>query len=336
MSQISDCPIWSVSEATESISALSEINSLRAGGKYKIDVETFDLLSEISNETRARLTDWLVEQRRLGIEIPEITQKQVERARTASAPSVIDKAERLLKHLEQNSDFPGVQINLQCDNQTMYHPYLLAIIGSTNPGEHGNYGSSHKPGQENWRSELNLYFNYLEKKGWISRPSNDELMHITVEFEGYAHLETLQTKTDSKQAFVAMWFDDSMENVYYNGIKPAIKDAGYKPERIKDNQFNNEINDKIISEIRRSRFLVADFTHGREGQRGGVYYEAGLAKGLGLEVIYTCKENLRDKIHFDTQQFNHIFWNFPEDLKGKLKNRIGNTIGDGPLNIQNS
>src|SRR5712672_2679134 len=34
--------------------------------------------------------------------------------------------------------------------------------------------------------------------------------------------------------------------------------------------------DEIISQIRRSKFLIADFT----GRRGGVYFEAGLAMGL--------------------------------------------------------
>ena len=33
----------------------------------------------------------------------------------------------------------------------------------------------------------------------------------------------------------------------------------------------DKIDDETIGEIRRSRLLVADFTHGSEGPRGGVY-----------------------------------------------------------------
>lgn len=38
-----------------------------------------------------------------------------------------------------------------------------------------------------------------------------------------------------------------------------------------------------------------------------------------------------DLVHFDTQQFNHITWSTPEDLKDALQKRIGAVIGDGPL-----
>ena len=45
--------------------------------------------------------------------------------------------------------------------------------------------------------------------------------------EGYARLAELEkVATDSSQAFVAMWFDDSMNDVYENGIKPGIEDVG--------------------------------------------------------------------------------------------------------------
>ncbi|MHC4124718.1 MAG: nucleoside 2-deoxyribosyltransferase, partial [Planctomycetota bacterium] len=61
-------------------------------------------------------------------------------------------------------------------------------------------------------------------------------------------------------------------------------------------------------------------------QRGGVYFEAGFAKGLGREVIFTVKEDDVEKLHFDTRQYNHIVYDSPEDLYEKLYNRICATI----------
>ena len=87
-------------------------------------------------------------------------------------------------------------------------------------------------------------------------------------------------------------------------------------------EHNNDITDEIIAEIRKSRFLVADFTR----QRGGVYFEAGFAKGLEIPVIFTCKEDEIDQVHFDTRQYNHILWKDPEDLYLKLKMRILATL----------
>ena len=108
--------------------------------------------------------------------------------------------------------------------------------------------------------------------------------------DGYRHLAKLTTESvKSRQAFVAMWFDESMEDVYDGAIKPAIEEAGYKPYRVDMEHFSGRIDDKIIAEIRRSRFLVADFSHGSDGARGSVYYEAGFAHGLGLEVIFCCR-----------------------------------------------
>jgi nucleoside 2-deoxyribosyltransferase len=63
----------------------------------------------------------------------------------------------------------------------------------------------------------------------------------------------------------------------------------------KADEHINKIGDEIISQIRRSKFLIADFT----GHRGGVYFEAGLAMGLGLPVFWTCRRDDLDKLHFD-------------------------------------
>jgi hypothetical protein len=93
----------------------------------------------------------------------------------------------------------------------------------------------------------------------------------------------------------------------------------------------NKIDDEIVAEIRRSRFIVADFTSEIDKPRGGVYFEARFAFGLNKPVIWTCREDLISSVHFDTRQFNHITWNSPEDLHTKLKNRIGAVLGQGPL-----
>lgn len=146
---------------------------------------------------------------------------------------------------------------------------------------------------------------------------------IVIKSKGWETIEKLKnTNIESKQAFVAMWFDDSMNDFYKDGIKKAIEEAGYSSVRIDGKDFNGKICDEIIAEIRRSKFLIADFT----GQRGGVYFEAGFAHGLGREVIFTVKEKDVDNLHFDTRQYNHIVYDTPEDLYKQLLNRIRATI----------
>ncbi|WP_276979336.1 hypothetical protein [Flavobacterium filum] len=152
--------------------------------------------------------------------------------------------------------------------------------------------------------------------------------------KGFERAEQLRTSPIiSNQCFVAMWFSDEMNKVYSDYFVPAIEaktldgqnitdEKSYKSIKIDMKDFNDEIVDEIISEIRKSKFIVADFT----GNRGGVYYEAGFAKGLGLEVIFCCKKDDFKNMHFDVNHKNYIVWETGEDLYNKLRKRISATI----------
>jgi len=150
---------------------------------------------------------------------------------------------------------------------------------------------------------------------------------LTVTAAGIARMQQLEESEGrelSTQAFVAMWFDKELDEVFDKGITPGIRDCGFNPLRIDAKQTNKKVCDEIIAEIRRSRFLVADFT----GARAGVYFEAGFAMGLGIPVICTCRNNKEhiDALHFDTRQYSHVLWNDSEDMYRKLANRIAATI----------
>ena len=115
---------------------------------------------------------------------------------------------------------------------------------------------------------------------------------------GWKRLAELpQKETRPSQAFVAMWFHKELEVAWEEGLKPALKQTGYDPICIDRTEHNEKIDDRIIAEIRKSGLLVADFT----GQRGGVYFEAGFAMGLGIPVIWTCRETDIGNLHFDTR-----------------------------------
>jgi hypothetical protein len=90
------------------------------------------------------------------------------------------------------------------------------------------------------------------------------------------------------------------------------------------------VDDEILSEIRRSRFLVADFTCEPGKVRGGVYFEAGFAMGLNIPIIWTCRDGSLKDLHFDTRQYPHIVWKDSADLYSRLKAWIGALVGDGP------
>jgi len=122
-----------------------------------------------------------------------------------------------------------------------------------------------------------------------------------------------------------MWFDPTMDAAWADGIKPALERAGYGPYRV-DNDLSDlgRIDAKIEAEIKRSRFLVADVTGGRQG----VYYEAGYAMGLGLPVIWSVRSDCEKDMHFDTKQYRHVIWDTPEDLREDLEALVIAAIGE--------
>jgi nucleoside 2-deoxyribosyltransferase len=123
---------------------------------------------------------------------------------------------------------------------------------------------------------------------------------------------------ESTQAFVAMSFHESLRPADTKGIRPAIEAAGYKPVVMFELEHVDRIDDRILVEISRSRFMVADFTD----HRPGVYFEAGYALGQRKTVIWTCRKDDREGVHFDIRQYNRIEWGDPEELRDRLYNRI--------------
>jgi hypothetical protein len=65
-----------------------------------------------------------------------------------------------------------------------------------------------------------------------------------------------------------MSFDPSLQEVWTNGFRQGIRAAGYSSVRLDDEDYLGGITDEIMAQIRRSRFVVVDYT----GQRHNVYF----------------------------------------------------------------
>lgn len=327
------CPIWGTRASRVSYESAAgstshwvsgfNVESDRSGGSYLIDKQAYDVVGSTSfpEHSKARLTSWLIEQRGLGVPAPKITFDLVSDLKFRKPLSVVERANRLLQYIANLSPslgnvfvfYPDTKIDTTGVNDIHL---MLAISESL----------------EN--KELVYLLRYLKNVELLEGAANSTggRIDLMVTPKGYTHLDDLQKKSkESAQGFVAMWFHASTDLAYREGIELGIKKAGYNPVRIDRKDHNNKIDDEIIAEIRRSRFVVADFTEGESGARGGVYYEAGFAHGLNIPVIFTCRGDSLAKVHLDTRQYNHIVWNSPAELSDMLAKRISATIGDGPL-----
>ena len=215
---------------------------------------------------------------------------------------VFVKAERLFQYIVKNNTKPGSSILITKKS------YEHIAAGYAEDGSELKY----------------LLDNILCNTYSFLSHTNSENNRYQITPEGWKHY--LDNTPESRYVFCAMWFCEADNANYkkmkrlYESIEKVIKELGYICLRVDNIEHNDKICDKIIAEIKRSKFMIADFT----GHRGGVYYEAGYAKGLKIPVIHTCSKDEGNKLHFDIRQYNHIFWTdkdydkFEEDLKNRI------------------
>lgn len=175
-------------------------------------------------------------------------------------------------------------------------------------------------------------------------------LHLTL--QGLESVRKIQLRqNEGSYAFVAMSFGKQARLKYFRkNVEIAVRLAGYGCVIIDQYQHNNYIMDEVRNQIHQSKFVVADFTCSPEttdkkgcvknGVRGGVYLEAGLAMGKEKNVIFTCFDDNDSKarLHFDIAQINTIFWTSSklqnkDSLIFRLYHRIVQTIGLGPLPV---
>jgi hypothetical protein len=127
--------------------------------------------------------------------------------------------------------------------------------------------------------QLAAVINYLKQLALVLVGQEDfEAWRVMLTLDGWRRFEELRsTVPQSNQAFVAMWFSDETNAAWTAGIQPALAATGYRAVRVDLIHHNGKIDDRIVSELRRSAIVVADFT----GHRGGVYFEAGLRSAAG-------------------------------------------------------
>ncbi len=336
------CPIWQTEceSITQAEGSVIVTDSPRAGGSYQIYDDAAAELGNMTDAEKVRLTTLLVRQRQLGNDCPPINASTTAAAKSAGRARMEERLTNLLRYLVDSTP--------RADT-----PVVLGL----NPDQWSTFGNPQEEAA-NWQNtqfalaysecidfeEVDYLAEGLAERGLIEKGGEIETSFGTyrvtgvgflcrVTTNGYIAIEELQTERQSDQCFVAMWFNEATDALYDRAIAPAVRAAGYQPLRIDQKEdFIGKIDDQIIAEIRRSRFMVADFTHGDGGVRGSVYYEVGFAQGRDIPVIFTCRDDQLGDLHFDTNHFLHLPWprGHAEALIDPLKNRILANIGEGP------
>jgi len=245
-------------------------------------------IEHLSERKRADLASWVAEQAVHGRKPPTICSSSYEGSDTSQdyrvnqihetliPRNISEVLDRVLENLGVRTGEPGERCKLKdCD---IYVCYAVSV------------------------RQMHFYLHALVEQGWVEK-IDEGWQNLIISPAGWIRIGELQSagaRTD--QVFVAMSFKPALESAWRDGLSAGIAAAGYRPLRVDKDEHNEKICDRIISEIRRSAFLVADVTRHRQG----VYFEAGYAMGLGIPVIWTCQKREMNRAHFDTRQYNHI------------------------------
>lgn len=119
--------------------------------------------------------------------------------------------------------------------------------------------------------------------------------------------------------FTIMPFTEEFRDVYAS-YRTICKEFSLSAERTDESESSERIIPRILDGIRHSAFVIADVTE----ISPNVFYEIGFAEGFGRPVIVTAKQGTI--LPFDLSDVPVLFWGSQEELKEKLKRRMGDVV----------
>ena len=273
-------------------------------GDFDVGPSVLAKLGHLQPRVRARLATLVLDAEQRGQRPSAITSKMLEQAESASPLETEQRLDRLLRRIRGETTFVGEELSYSRSD-----PTLKVITDSVN------------------ETEVSTLMTHLANLDFIELSETFTRMDVTLTIPGERHIDQMATPATTGRAFVAMWFDPEVQDLYDQSLKPAIEEAGFEAVRIDAVPTLDRIDEQIQVEIRQSDFVVADFTHGDAGVRGSVYYEVGFAHGLGKPVIFTCREDQLSELQFDIRNFQHLAWTEPDDLRDRLAEQIKSLVG---------
>jgi len=233
-------------------------------------------------------------------------------ARVAKLPPAMERIDNLVLFMAAND--PGTRIALKSSA-------LAAVVGAATSV------------QAAWAIDQALSDELIAGEADRSNSGEISMRSATLTAKGWKrHTELLRNGAGSRHAFMAMAFNDEMRTILPH-LQQAVAATGFEL-RTTDHPGKTAdlIDNRMRVELRTSRFVVVDLTHGNRG----AYWEAGFAEGIGRPVFYVCRKGVledtdKDKRpHFDAAHQTIVAWDPADPAPGmaELKAMIRATLPD--------
>lgn len=122
--------------------------------------------------------------------------------------------------------------------------------------------------------------------------------------------------------FVIMSFDEGMRGVY-TCIKQECIKLGLEVKRADEIAGSVLVTNEVREYLTQAEFIICDLT----GERHNVYYELGLAHGVGnapLDIFLIAKEGT--KLHFNIAAFRVRYYRTTRDLRKLISTDFENMV----------
>lgn len=226
----------------------------------------------------------------------------------ASIPKHSEKFDLLLDAVERLQKYTGERINLEKPEmerlRIFFALYFHAMTYSQNDDE--------------------LYYLFANSPyiNISSQTLKGMPLSISLKPDGYKRLEEIRKqKPQTNKVFIIMAFNEEDEEIY-EAIKYVLEQLGYKAVRADKEHYTGYIMDFILSEIKESKFVIAEISR----KNLNVFFEWGYAFGYGIPVIpiFRAGKDFKaiEELPFDIKQYNTLIYENAEDLKRKLYERI--------------
>ena len=144
-------------------------------------------------------------------------------------------------------------------------------------------------------------------------------------WERVRELRHLPRVTARRIGFVAIG-GNSPDGLWENGIHPGVEAAGYVAYRPFPDDGTRVLSLESAARIRESRFVVADVSD----HDPWVYAAGAFGQGVGVPVIWTCREGEASTIRVEAGSSVVLPWAWPEVLRSRLAPMILALLGRGP------
>ncbi len=160
--------------------------------------------------------------------------------------------------------------------------------------------------EKNWKRSNRLQ-NLLFENTTFQKP--DSLISETQKSEIQAGISSEK----KPHIFVAMPFNDEMEDVFIFGIQGPVNRAGYLCERVDMDIFTGDIVSRILERISTASLVIGDLT----GANANVYLEIGYAWGKNVPTLLLTRRE--EDLKFDVKSQRCIIYKNINDLARKLE-----------------